>query len=258
MQKDTYLVGTEGRLGISFKIMSNKGQLKAIHKPPEIITFYTMRRAIGIIGITFPFIMIIGSCLFGECHQIQYSISTYYHTNMRNVYVGLNCAVAFFMFAYRGHDRFDNMAGYLGSIFALGVAFLPCTARTPNPPCLIPTAQIALVGRLHLVFAGLFFLILIVYTLFQFPKTFVDWRTGEKLTMTLQKKKRNVVFYTCGSIMVLSLALIFIYMWFLEDQFPKLDRLQPVFWLESISLFCFGISWLTKGQLFFKDRLLSN
>ena len=30
--------------------------------------------------------------------------------------------------------------------------------------------------------------------------------------------------------------------------------LSPVFWLESVILLSFGITWLTKGQLFFRDE----
>ena len=112
--------------------MENTGQGHKVHSPPEVISYYTMRRAIGILGITLPLILVAGSSLFGGCREVQYSISTYYHTNMRNIFVGYNCAVALFLFAYRGHDWRDNLTGYLGCIFVLGVAFLPVplAART--------------------------------------------------------------------------------------------------------------------------------
>jgi hypothetical protein len=78
--------------------------------------------------------------------------------------------------------------------------------------------------------------------------------TGEKLEISRQKKRRNVVYYSCGTIMLLSLVLIVIYMFFLGENYPDLKRLDPIFWLETIILFSFGISWLTKGQIFFKDE----
>ena len=235
--------------------MENTDRNHQMDNPPEIISYYTMRRAIGILGITLPLILLAGTSLFGDCKEVQTSISTYYHTNMRNIFVGFNCAVALFLFAYRGHDWMDNLAGYLGCVFVLGVAFLPCTISNPEQPCLVPTsAQNPLVGQLHNVSALLYFIVLIVYSLFLFPKTHMDMVTREKMFMGRQKKKRNVVYYICGSIMTMSLLLIVTYMWILEKRFPGLNRLNLVFWLESIVLLSFGISWLTKGQLFFRDE----
>jgi hypothetical protein len=226
-----------------------------MNKPPEIISYYTMRRAIGVLGITLPLILLIGSSLLGDCKEVQVSISTYYHTNMRNIFVGFNCAVAFFLFAYRGHDWRDNLVGYLGCIFVLGVAFLPCTISTPVQPCLVQvSAQNPLVGRLHNMSALLYFIILIVYSLLLFPKTHMDMVTGEKMFMGRQKKKRNVVYYISGSIMTVSLLLIISYTWILKNRYPGLISLNPVFWLESIVLLSFGVSWLTKGQLILKDE----
>ena len=239
----------------TFGIMANIDFHHHMDKPPEVISYYTMRRAIGVLGITLPLILLAGSFLLGGCKEVQYSISTYYHTNMRNIFVGFNCAVALFLFAYRGHDWKDNLVGYLGCIFVLGVAFLPSTISASVKPCLIPVpAQNPLVGKLHNLSALLYFIILIVYSLFLFPKTHMDMVTGEKMFMGRQKKKRNVVYYICGSIMTTSLLLIIANMLILQNLYPGLKSINPVFWLESIVLLSFGISWLTKGQLFFRDE----
>ncbi len=234
--------------------MSNSSINPEIEKLPEVISHQAMRKAIGILGISLPIILVVGSAAFGKCDEVQQSISAYYHTNMRNIYVGLICAVSLFLFSYRGHDWMDNLAGYLGCIFALGVAFLPCSISSPNPPCLDPAAvNNPLLGNLHLLSAGLFFIVLITYSLYLFPKTHEDRETGEEKPLKPQKKKRNIVFYSCGGLMLLSIILIFVYMLILEDRNPELKKLDPVFWLESIALVLFGISWLTKGQMFFKD-----
>ncbi len=214
-----------------------------------------MRRAIGVLGVTLPLILLAGTFLFGDCKEVQSSISTYYHTNMRNIFVGFNCAVALFLFAYRGHDWKDNLAGTLGCIVVLGVAFLPCSVSTPIQPCLDTiSVQNPLVGKLHNMSALLYFTVLIVYSLLLFPKTHMDMVTHEKKFMGRQKKKRNVVYYICGSIMTGSLLLIIAYKWFLGNLYPDLKDLNPVFWLESIVMLSFGISWLTKGQLIFRDE----
>jgi hypothetical protein len=71
--------------------------------------------------------------------------------------------------------------------------------------------------------------------------------------MGRQKRKRNVVYYICSGLMTVSLSLILLYVSILEKRYPNLQELDPVFWLEVVVLLSFGISWLTKGQLFFRD-----
>ena len=66
---------------------------------------------------------------------------------------------------------------------------------------------------------------------------------------TPQKKKRNIVYKVCGYIMLACILLIFLN--FLIK--PQLGDLKPVFCLETIALWAFGISWLTKGEFLLKD-----
>ncbi len=224
-------------------------------KPPVVLSYLTMRKAIGILGIAFPIILVFGSIVFGECSEVQKSISAYYHTNMRNLFVAILSAVALFLFSYRGHDWMDNLAGYLGSLFALGVAFLPCAVGDPPSACsLTHVIHKSIIGNLHLVSAALFFLVLIFYSLVLFTKTHKDEETGENLEMPPKKKSRNRVFKICGYLMLLCIMLIFLYMWKLKDIWPSLMEINPIFWLESFALLFFGISWLTKGQMILKDE----
>jgi hypothetical protein len=141
----------------------------------------------------------------------------------------------------------------------LGVAFLPCNINPADQPCLVQAsaAQNPLVGQLHNLSALLYFMVLIIYSLLLFPKTHTNRITGEKLNMGRQKRNRNVVYYICGSMMTVTLILIIAYMYFLKYHYPELKRFNPVFWLETIMLVAFGVSWLTKGQLLFRDEIFS-
>ena len=47
--------------------METADQILRLDKPPEVISYNTMRRAIGILGITLPLILVFGSSLFGGC-----------------------------------------------------------------------------------------------------------------------------------------------------------------------------------------------
>jgi hypothetical protein len=72
--------------------------------------------------------------------------------------------------------------------------------------------------------------------------------------MTRQKKKRNIVYYICGGLIcfgILCIALLNLTGLF---QFLGIEKFR--FWtflFEALSLYAFGLSWLTKGEGLFPD-----
>ncbi|MGB1308298.1 MAG: DUF998 domain-containing protein [Oceanihabitans sp.] len=215
---------------------------------PQLISYMLLRQLVGLLGILLPILLIVGAFYYGDCSIVQSSISDYYHTKMRNILVGVLCAVALFMFAYKGYDKRDSIAGNLACIFAIGVAFFPTGVDTVSEcaeQCIVYENWIQTV---HFAFAALFFSVLIYFSLFLFTKS-----KTPKANQRSQKRKRNTIFHICAYVMIACVALIALYFLFLEEKFPELKHLDPVFWLETIALWAFGISWLTKGQLIFKD-----
>ena len=154
-----------------------------------VVSYMNLRKMVGILGFAFPIILVVGSVVAGGYEQIQNSISSYYHTNMRDIFVGVLCVVALFLLSYRGYDRIDNIAGNIACFFALGVAFFP-TAH--HDPTLITNP---IIGKLHLISASLFFLVLTYFSLFLFTKT------DPSKKISKPKKNRNKVFRVCGYIM---------------------------------------------------------
>lgn len=144
-----------------------------------VISYLTLRKLIGLLGFAFPVLLVSGSLILGGDDEIQSSISSYYHTNMRDAFVGVLCGVALFLFSYRGY-KIDNIVGTMGCLFALGVAFLPC--KPDNPP---PDYN-AVTGYLHLISATLFFVVLIFFSLILFTKT------DKGLNISTQKNKETV------------------------------------------------------------------
>ncbi len=202
-----------------------------------VISYNTLRKAVGVLGIILPILLVLGVFILDRQHQPLNSISSYAHTKMENGFVGIMCAVALFMFSYLGHDKWDNIAGHLAGIFALGIAFFPNNTADP------------LMWRniVHLTSALLFFTTLICFSLVLFTKT-------DQELMSAQKKNRNLVYKICGYAMIAFIVLITIYMAALKGKVSWLDKLEPVFWLESLMLLAFGISWITKGQVIYKDE----
>lgn len=60
------------------------------------------------------------------------------------------------------------------------------------------------------------------------------------------KKRRNEVYRACGVIMLVSIALVPPFKLWLGD--TGIAVIKPVFWLETLALVAFGVSWMTKGK----------
>jgi len=73
-----------------------------------IISYNTLRIAVGVLGITLPFILYFGTILLDKETQLLNSISSYGHKRIGNGFVGILAAVALFLYSYLGHDLKDN------------------------------------------------------------------------------------------------------------------------------------------------------
>ena len=220
---------------------------------PQIISYLTIRRAVGILGIALPMVLVVGSVVAGGCEGLQPSISKYYHTNMRNIFVGILCAVALFMYAYKGYkNSADNIAGNLACIFALGVALFP-TSLPEQTKCINISHNPEIISYFHFISATLFFLTLSYFSIFLFTKTN---KSKEELKEKKYKNKRsrNRIYRICGFVILSSIVLIALYLQVLKKHFPDLEFYNPIFWLETLALFAFGISWLTKGKTLLADK----
>lgn len=225
-----------------------------ITQDPHLISYLYLRKAVGFLGLALPIVLVLGSVLVSNCDEIQSSISDYYHTFMRDIFVGIICAIALFLFTYKGYDKRDNIAGTLASFFALGVAIFPTSSDTLLPPCDKPACNISaaitnpFISNLHFIFATLFFLVLTYFSLVLFTKT------KNISTKTEQKKTRNSIYKICGYVMLVCIALIALYFYYLKKRYQVLAKFDPIFWLETVALWAFALSWLIKGKLILQDE----
>lgn len=200
-----------------------------------VFSYLTLRKTIGILGTAFPFLLYFGALIiFGT--GIQDSISSYYYTNMGDVFVGTLCVIGFFLFSYKGYEFKDDLAGDLACIFAVGVALFP----TMHDGVTSDTERI--IAIVHFAFATLFFATLIYFSLYLFTKS------DPNEAPTPEKLRRNKLYKICGYAMIVSIALIIVYFILPDSIKLPIKSRNPVFWLESIAVIAFGISWLTKGE----------
>ncbi|WP_317897843.1 hypothetical protein [Aurantibacillus circumpalustris] len=209
-----------------------------------VINYMTLRWLTGLLGIIQPIGLIIYSLVKRE--ELQISISHYYHTGMRDFFVGTLCMTSLFLFSYNGYnkkDKRDFIASKIASICGLGVAFFPTTYKTPGI-CLSNTDTI---GYIHLACACGFFLTLAFFSLFLFTES-----DKKKENWTLEKKTRNKIYKFCGIVMIMCVLIIIAYLL----PHPKCDLydLKPVFWCEAVALWFFGLSWFVKGEAILGDK----
>jgi hypothetical protein len=213
-----------------------------------VISYLGLRKAIGILGVALPFVLAFGQILLralgiqSSLHSpiIENSVSSYYYTDMRNIFVGSMCAIGVFLMSYRGYDRRDARAGRFAFVCAIGVALFP---TSPLPDA---TPDQRVIGGVHLTFAALLFLTLAYVSLMLFTET------DPNKAPTPQKLKRNVVYQISGYIMLACIALIVVAA--LPPIKAMVEQFSPRFWLEAIAIVAFGVSWLTKGEAILKDQ----
>lgn len=206
-------------------------------RDPRIISYLTLRKAVGYLGIVLPFALAAGNWLIFS-GGLQQSVSDYYYTGMRGVLVGGLCVIGAFLLAYHGYDRWDSLFTNAAGIGAVGVALFP----TPPPH---PSFRATIAGYCHYGFGVVLFASLTVIALWLFRKT----HPGRQPTRL--KQARNTVYLACGLVMVASLALAGL------ASLPfaaGLSPLHPVFWLETAAIAAFGVSWLVKGQAILRDK----
>jgi hypothetical protein len=205
-----------------------------------VISYLTLRKAIGFLGLLWPFVLALGAMFLFQT-ELQDSISAYYYTQMSGVFVGTLWAIGFFLFSYNGYDNEpiakDWILSRIAWVCALGTSLFPAHKDPVDK---------GIVGYLHFVFAASLFLVLIYFCLALFRKD-----DGHP---TPQKLWRNTFYKTFGFVMVACIALIAVYYRLPGEAAERIAPYKPVFWLESLAIVSFGASWLIKGEFLLKDK----
>lgn len=195
-----------------------------------------LRRAIGWIGVALPIVLPVGKVVFFSA-GLPGSISAYYYTDMRNVFVAAMCAIGVYLLYYPGYDRGDDQTASLAGVAAIVVALCPTT-----PPD--PTTAARVFGLVHDLSAGTFLLTLAYFAYARFTKS-------TSAAPTDKKRQRNRLYRSCGVITaVCTVATVAA-----DHLLPPtiIAAVHPVFFLEALAVIAFGVSWLIKGETALRD-----
>jgi hypothetical protein len=207
-----------------------------------VLSYQSVRRSIGIIGLLLPLVLgPLGWWIFDI--EIQDNISSYYHTPLRDIFVGSMCAIGIFLFCYRGYDWIENWTANFGCIAALGVGLFPLDANSD------PLIQRSITGYLHTLSGGIFFSTLAFYSLIHFPSAKdTDYEEAPHIRV------RNFVYRTSGLVIIFSMLLMGAYLFLIPANVKEFgNRYNILFWMEWIAVWAFSAAWLTKGRAIFAE-----
>ena len=184
-----------------------------------------LRATIGWLGMLLPWIVVL---LIGYFPQ---SISATWYTNACTVFMIILGSASFLLISYKGYDLVDDILLTCSGIAGLGICLFPCAID--NSGQLVGTFMIDkwISNSIHCACAIVFFGLLAYNSIFLFTKS-----VGE---VTKKKQARNIIFIVCGIGMVASFLILLI------PNFPC-----KVWVMETIALFFFGVSFLTKANIY--------
>ena len=219
----------------------------------DMRTVRRQRQMIGAIGLTLPFVLLTGVLLFNV--PMQSSISAFFFTEMREVFVSASAGVGLFLLTYQGYPRrngeilTDRLVSGVGGIAVFATAFIPtlCTRGACDAPPtlldrLISPGMDSVQDAVHLVAAGIFLISMGVISIRLFTRCSIKFPK-------LYKQRRNQCYRMFGWTILAMVILIGV----VKLGFPALGQLWDLtwnftFWAESVALWAFGLSWLLKGE----------
>ena len=213
-------------------------------KDPDLVVSYLgLRQTIGWTGLLMPVAVRIGAYLF-EGIATTGSISAYYYTGMRDVFVGTLVLVGALLACYRSPAWYDGLVATIAGLAAIGIGLFPMDpvfakeiiAKCPQvvDQCYLSTGILGY----HFVFVALFFG-LGVYLVFWRFKAFTP------SSPTPQKVVRNKIYRLCGILMVVGIVGVGYLAFFRTG--------QSIFWPETLAVVAFAAAWLVKGQTILRD-----
>jgi hypothetical protein len=196
-----------------------------------VISYMSLRKIVGWIGILLPIVLYAGNAIVFSAGRPD-SMSGYYYTPMRNVFVGTLCALGVFLVAYEGYDNIERWVTNVAGFAAIGVALCP----TKPPVAQLSTAQ-QVVGDVHLFFAAATFLALAFMA--------IRFAAPEGSPPAAPGPVSRAIYLGCGSTIFACVALAAA-----SNLLPaSVTASWPLLFIfEAVAVFAFGVSWFVKGE----------
>lgn len=184
-----------------------------------------LRAMIGWLGILLPWIVV---ALIG---YFPGSISATWYTNACTPFMIILGSASFLLISYKGYDLLDDIILTCSGIAGLGICLFPCSVSGVYGEVGTFMVDRSISNDIHCICAFIFFGLISYNSMFLFTKS-----SGEKTT---KKRIRNAIYIICGIGMLASFLILLL----------PYFRIQ-VWLVEAVALFFFGISFLTKADIY--------
>ena len=215
---------------------------------------------VGILGVLLP--ILLWGFTYWDLKLIcpLESISHYYYTRVCGIFVVIMSMLALLLLNFKGEEPIDFIISFIAGLFSIFVLLFPTDNISNISSCCNTPSQIdACVTFIssnpdrelfHYVSAGIFLGCLTFMSLFSFTRVKNDQITPSG-NMKLNKKLRNMIYITMGIIMICAMTFIYIGPKILSQEIY--NKYSLTFWMESIAVWGFGVSWIIKSKIVLKD-----
>jgi hypothetical protein len=229
---------------------------------------------VGLVALGLPPVLWASQFTNGPLRQ---SVSHYYYVPFfGDVFVGALVFIGAMLLAWKGESRSEARVTSLAGLAALTVPLLPTSGpgREAGSGGARVLAEVVLpadagqpvsvsaravtgsffdlfgwAGQLHLVAAGLLFLVLAFLCLVVFTRIDPAANFGPDGMLTANKRRRDGIYRTCGWMILVVIGLMGARK-LLAPDLAWWDRNDLTFWCEAAMITAFGASWMVKGRLF--------
>ena len=222
---------------IAFDGQPREELLRDDHGRRVLRSWLAQRLVVGLLGLAMPALLILGDVVvLAGGPSTRESLSAYYHSGMRDAFVGILCVLGVFLVTYRVHERGpENWLTTAAGLGAVGAAVFPTWTDRGQP--LTPwQAQLGepVSARIHLAAAAVF---IVGLALMSLRFAHLDGRRGHA--------RCALVHRLCGWSMLAALAaLAVLAVAGVED----VAGYAPPLLAELVCTVAFGVSWLLKGE----------
>lgn len=199
-------------------------------------SFLLMRMVIGLLGVSLPLLLMLGDGLFLAGDVPRPSLSAYYHTGMRDVFVGSLCTIGFFLITYMlFHYNWDNVLSVIAGVAIIGVALFPTGGNATLTPIQERLGE-RTVSMVHSTCTVIFILSLAIIS-FLFGE-----REGNRPDRTARQRRRGKALHWACAFAIIG-AVVYVALTKLLGRYDT----YSMFYGETLATFAFGLSWLMKG-----------